>query len=268
MKKNTIKLIICFFLCIFTIGSFFMPVQKQFTQKNYRYLLMLSSFKRPIFLSGQIYRLLNQTYRNFDISVSIKGSPNDYGFASTFSREFDRFKQSGKVFVRFDHNGHQFSNLLDTVRHLDINNYDYFCKIDDDDWYAPDYLEELNRNLNQLSKKEQAISSSTYHLGLILTEDIKQTYLNKNTTPLSGPTQCFSKAIIQIALRLEKNPKLITKYLPNANESLFVNREDRFLDHMARQNGTHIERDALYPSVIYGWQYRSVIRNYNYVDFK
>ncbi|MBO7244929.1 MAG: hypothetical protein J6V53_06610 [Alphaproteobacteria bacterium] len=83
----------------FNNQQFFISVQKQFTQKNYRYLLMLSSFKRPIFLSGQIYRLLNQTYQNFDISVSIKGSLNDYGFASTFSRKFDQFKQSGKVFI-------------------------------------------------------------------------------------------------------------------------------------------------------------------------
>ena len=267
MKKNILKLSLCLLLVCICISSFFMPVQKSLTQKNYRYLLMVSSFKRPIFLSGQIYRLLNQTYQNFDISVSIKGSSNDYGFASTFSREFDGLKDTGKVFIRFDNNGKQLSNLLDTIRYLDIKNYDYFCKIDDDDWYAPDYLESVNRNLNRIPKNKQTLSSTSYHEGLILTEDVSSTHLNKNNTNLSGPTLCFSRSIIEAALRVEKNPNLIKKYLPKGHEGMFTQREDAFLDHMSRENGTHIERESLYPSVIYGWQYRSVIRNNGYVNF-
>ena len=267
MNKLILKLSLLFCLTCFAFASFFVPPQTKLFQKQYRYLLMLSSFKRPIFLSGQVYRLLNQSYQNFDISVSIKGSPNDYGFASTFSREFEEFKKTGKVFIRFDHNGKQLSNLLDTVRHLDINNYDYFCKIDDDDWYAPDYLEELNQSLSHLSKEEQRISSTAYHWGLILTEDISHTQLRKNFTDLTGPTLCFSKELIRMALRVEKNPKLIRKYLPGASESMFIHREDAFLDHMARNNGPHVERESFYPSVIYGWQYRSVIRNKGYVKF-
>lgn len=267
MKKSTLKFVLLTTLTLFAGASFFIPPVKKdpLIQKNNRFLLMLSSFKRPIFLSGQIYRLLNQNYPYFDISVSIKGSPNDYGFSSTFSREFEQFEKTGKVFVRFDHNRGQFANLLDTIRHINIDNYDYFCKIDDDDWYSHDYLFEVNRNLNKIPVDKQKISSSTYHNGYILTENIDTTKLNINQTPLTGPTLCFSREIMRIALRIEKEPALIDKYLPGESANLFERREDRFLDHMARKNGMHIERESLYPTVIYGWQYRSVIRNNGYV---
>ena len=265
IKKLHIKIFLCLFLSFFAGASFFMPVIQNAHQKNFRYLLMLSSFKRPIFLSGQIYRFLNQSYQNFDISVSIKGTPNDYGFASTFSREFEKFKKTGKVSVRFDDNGPQLSNLLDTVRHVDLNKYDYFCKIDDDDWYAPDYMSEVNKNLNLIPKEKRTFSSSSYHDGLILTETLEKTSLWKNATGLTGPTLCFSQKLIELALRIEKNPELVAKYIPSEGTWTFKFNEDRFLDALARNLGPHIQRHSPYPTVIYGWQYRSVTRNQNYV---
>ena len=79
MKKHLIKLFICFFATSLAFLSlFFNPTIKEKAEKEHKILLMLSSFKRPIFLSGQIARLLNQTYKNHDISVSIKGSDNTY----------------------------------------------------------------------------------------------------------------------------------------------------------------------------------------------
>ena len=265
MKKLTVKLLLCFLLLTTaTISAFFkqLPPKKE---KEYKILLCLSSFKRPIFLSGQIERLLNQTYKNHDISVSIKGSPNDSAFRNTFLREFDRFEKTGRVRIRFDKNRTQYANLLDTMRGIDLDKYDIFCKIDDDDWYSPDYVSEVNRAFNTIPEEGFEISSSAYHEGFILTENIDQTFLNKNGTGLTGPTLCFSREIIKIAFEIEKNPSLIKKYIPDESESAFNRHEDRFLDHMARKNGYHVERNSPYPTVIYGWQYRSVIRNKDYV---
>ncbi len=264
MKRTTFKLVTCFLLLTLAITtSFFKQIPSH--NKEYKILLCLSSFKRPIFLSGQIRRLLDQTYKNHDISVSIKGSPNDSAFRNTFLREFEQFEKTGRVRIRFDKNRSQYSNLLDTMRDVDLDKYDIFCKIDDDDWYSPDYVEEVNAAFNQFSKEEIYLSSSAYHEGFILTENIDQTFLNQNYTGLTGPTLCFSREIIKIALEIEKDPSLIKKYLPEENETLFQRKEDRFLDHMARRNGPHIHRNSSYPTVIYGWQYRSVIRNKGYV---
>ena len=266
--KNTLKLGICFLIFLIAfISSFFKQVHTPDVKKEYRILLCLSSFKRPIFLSGQIDRLLNQTYNKnkYDISVSIKGSPNDSAFRNTFLREFEHFEKTGRVRIRFDKNKSQYANLLDTMRDIDLDKYDIFCKIDDDDWYSRDYVAEVNRAFNTFTEDAFELSSSAYHEGFILTEDIDQTYLNKNYTGLTGPTLCFSREIIKIAFEIEQNPSLIKKYIPEEGEGSFHRHEDRFLDHMARRNGSHIERSSPYPTVVYGWQYRSVIRNNNYV---
>ena len=265
MKKNILKLSCCLFLTTLAVGSAFFKQIPTPPMKEYKIMFMVSSFKRPIFLTGQINRLLNQTYNNHDISVSIKGSPNESAFRNTFLREIETYEKSGRVFVRFDKNKGQLSNLLDTIRDINVEKYDFFCKIDDDDWYAPDYAYEVNKAFNQIPEDEREMSSSSYHEGYILTEDIDQTHLNKNGTDLTGPTLCFSKELIKIALEVEKDPPTAEKYLPGERGGAFWRTEDRFLDHMSRRNGYHIERNSPYPTVIYGWQYRSVIRNQNYV---
>ncbi|MBO7244928.1 MAG: hypothetical protein J6V53_06605 [Alphaproteobacteria bacterium] len=126
-------------------------------------------------------------------------------------------------------------------------------------------MKDVNRNLNHLSKKEQIYSSRSYHIGLILTEDISTTHLNKNNTDLTSPTLCFSKELIKLSLQIEQNPSLIKEYIPTENKSSFIVNEDRLLNKLARTLGHHIERESFYPSIIYGWQYRSVMRNRGYI---
>ena len=265
MKKHFLKLTVCFLTSFFAVLTlFFNPQINQKPEKEYKILLMLSSFKRPIFLSGQISRLLNQTYKNHDISVSIKGIDGTAAFRNTFLREFDTFEKTGRVFVRMDENGPQLSNLLDTVRHLDVEKYDFFCKIDDDDWYAPDYVENVNREFNYLNNQTTPYLSSAYKNAYILNENIDEAFLYKNNTDLLGPTLCFSKDLIKIALEIDKDPSAIKKYAPTETAGDIHVREDKLLDHMALHQGIRIMRESEYPLVIYGWQYRSVMRNDRY----
>lgn len=233
-------------------------------QKEYRFLLCMSSFKRPIFASGQIFRLMNQTYQNFDISVSLKGIDKKWG-RLTIEKEWEQFKKNNRLFVRYDKNRGQLSNLLDTVRDIDLNKYDYYCKIDDDDWYAPTYLENVNDEIN----REENITVSHSTNAYILTEDIDSTYFSPNWSGLSGPTMCFSRKIMKIALEIEKYPHRVYKYLPDEpGTALFINNEDRLLHHLAARIGTQQYRSSTEPQVVFGWQYRSVMRNDGYVQFK
>ncbi len=265
MKKSVLKLSCIFTLSVLAIGSAFFRHIPEPDLKEHKILLSMSSFKRPIFLVGQIARLLNQTYKNHDISVSIKGSPNEAAYRNTFLREIENYEKTGRVFIRFDKNRDQFYNFLDTVRNIDIEQYDIICKIDDDDWYAPDYVYEVNKAFNQIPEEDREISSTSYSHAYILTEDIDQTHLRKNNSNLTGPTLCFSKEIIKIALQIEQDPTIISKYVSGHSSGSFWRNEDALLDHLARANGPHIERDSPYTTVIYGQQYRSVMRNNQYV---
>lgn len=257
-----IKYLILFALIIAaTLTTFMSPIN--LNKKDYHFLLCMSSFKRPIFASGQIFRLMNQTYPHFDISVSMKGV-NESWNRITFEKEWQKLKEDKRLFVRYDPNRGQLHNLLDTVRNINLDKYDYFCKIDDDDWYAPTYLESINNQLNR--QNNVAISHATN--AYVLTEDISSTYFNLNNSGLSGPTMCFSREMIRIALEVEKNPKLLYVYLPEeANSELFTSHEDRLLHHLARNLGTEQLRYDTEPQVIFGQQYRSVIRNDNYVKY-
>ncbi len=255
-----IKIIVLLSLIVAAITtSFISPIN--LNQKEHRFLLCMSSFKRPIFVSGQIFRFMNQTYQNFDISLSLKGVDKHWS-ELTFEKEWKQFKEDNRLFVRYDPNRAQLSNFLDTVRDIDLNKYDYYCKIDDDDWYAPTYLETVNDELNKNPNYTISHSQNTY----ILTEDIKTTHISPNNTVLSGPTMCFSRKAIQAFLEVEKNPSMLSKYLSSSYQPWeFKAREDKIMHHIARKMGAENYRTHHEPQVIYGWQYRSVTRNDNYV---
>lgn len=235
--------------------------------KQYRFLLMMSSFKRPIFATGQMLRLMNQTYQNFDLSVSLKGVDQNYS-RLTFEKEFWPYINKKRLFLRYDENGAQLSNLLDTVRDIDIENYDYFCKIDDDDWYAPEYLQSINDELNDALRQNKEVDYTATLNTYNLRENIETTIMTYNLTNLSGPTMCFSRRIIEMALEIDLYPDLYRKYLPDEPYGLHLLREDRMLGHLASYWGVVWPRKATEPLVIYGQQYRSVTRNDNYVDHK
>ena len=236
---------------------FYWQKQKTVIEKTEgkRILACLSSFNRPVFLSGQVLRILNQTYP-VDISISLKGVPEAYA-KKTLLKEWAQYIENGRIMVRFDKNKDQYSNLLDTVRNVDLNKYDYFCKIDDDDWYGPKYFENVNMWLNKNDNLTLSYTRNTYiiHAGK---DGVK---ISANVSNLFGPSMCFSRKLIQLALELEKNPQLAEKYIPNAPFSKYKEqREDGFLHKLAIQLGDVQERKTPAEDLSFGWQYTSVMR--------
>lgn len=251
--------IFCFVMGIGTI-QYKDDIYKAVTHKKNRILVCMTSWKRPIFLSGQLLRFKNQTYKNFHISVSVKGVPEKWANA-TFMKEWQPLIDSGLVSLRFDKNGPQLKNFLDTVRDVDLQQYDYFCKVDDDDWYTPDYLESVNDFLNQ--EKDIMISRSTNTVILENREEKKDAIMYANKNRLTGPTMCLSRPVIEMLLKLEKNPGTLepdfSRYLIS---SMQYAHEDRMFDEVAQKLGKAQYRNGGDPKVIYGWQYPSVIRKH------
>lgn len=259
--KFTIGLIGFFIFCFimsFGIVQFKDDIYKAVTYKENRILVCITSWKRPIFLSGQLLRFKNQTYKNFHISVSVKGVPKKWANV-TFMKEWQPLIDSGLVSLRFDKNGPQLKNFLDTVRNIDLKKYDYFCKIDDDDWYTPDYLENVNDFLNQ--EKDIMISHSTNTVILESGEKKDDVHMYKNRNLLSGPTMCLSRNLIEMLLKLEKDPGALEPMLSRYSiSSMKYAHEDKMFDRVAQKMGKIQYRNTGEPKVIYGWQYPSVIR--------
>ena len=252
MKKLKILLLIT--ICLFCV-----PVNANQTlseKKQNRFLLLLSSYKRPMLLSGQILRFMNQTYSNFTLSVSIKGTPQEQ-IKSTFFKEWQPFINQKRVYIRFDENKEQLSNLLDTARNFDISKYDYFCKIDDDDWYAPTYLEEVNVWLNQ----EKDIDLSMTRNAILLENGNESVTMRINNSSLAGPTMCFSQKIIKSLFALEKNPRALVPLYPEKEVlKQKAKQEDALIHHMTEKIGKVQYRHTQNENIIYGKQYPSVTR--------
>ena len=228
--------------------------------RKYKILACISSFKRPIFASGQVLRLMHQTYP-VDISLSIKGVPKSF-VQDVLKAEWQPYIDSGRLTLRIDANRDQFSNFLDTVRDVDLSRYDYFCKIDDDDWYGPDYFKHVNEWLN----KEKNIALSATTRSMTIRNNTHEVAVSFNKSNLIGPTMCFSRKVIQAALEIEKNPKVSMKYLPqNPIQHYRQIREDNYLHRLAEVIGKTQMRNTPFSDISYGQQYPSVIRGGGYL---
>lgn len=257
--------VLCIFLCVLFLNKEAFcsnPSANLFkfeeNLKKNRFLLMITSWKRPILLSGQILRFINQTYDKYTISVSIKGVPEDW-IRSTFYKEWQPFIDKGKLLIQFDENKDQLSNLLDTIRNITLDEYDYFCKIDDDDWYAPNYLEEVNRYLN----KEKGVDISSTRNMVILENGEKQVKMNYSHLDWSGQTICISRTMVKALMKIEEDPAAYEPLYPASEVlRLRIRKEDALIHKFIRAiGGKPQERDTPKTDLIYGRQYPSITRN-------
>ena len=224
---------------------------------QYRFLACMSSFNRPVFVSGQVLRLLRQSYP-VDISVSVKGVPEEFVRAALM-KEWEPEIQSGRLRIRIDENRDQYSNLLDTVRNVDLEQYDYFCKIDDDDWYGPDYFAHINEWLNYA---EQPPTISYTMDNMVIRPGDKGVSVTQNVDELYGPSMCFSRDLIKLALELENDPQRADEIVPDIPLSIYRHsNEDTFLERLAGTVGTRQERHPSVWDLAFGWQYKSVMRD-------
>ncbi len=231
--------------------------------RDNRFLICMTSYKRPTFLSGQVLRMMHQTYPNFDVSLSIKGVPSTF-VRRNLEEEWREYINAGRLRLRLDKNRDQFSNFLDTVRYVDLSHYDWFCRVDDDDWYAPDYLKHINEALKQ---SPQVVMSETQR-ALVMEENVRTItyyYNEDDKQPQTAASMCFSRAVIAKALELEKNSQAFQYFferrgIKNATELRSMS-EDILMRQIALSMGKIQVRYTPQTDIIFGRQYPSLTRN-------
>ncbi len=228
-------------------------------EKTHKFLLFIYSWKRPLFLSGQVFRLFNQTYQNFDINISIKGVPQENMMQNTIFKEWQPFIQSNRLHVKFDTNKDQLSNILDALSGIDLDKYDYFCKIDDDDWYAPNYLEEVNKQLNVGYPISGSLNDMHYHL--INTPTHAAFTIGKGDSVV-GATLCFNKKIADFLFSLQKQTlaeqaQTLGISIP-LTEHYKKRGEDILITNYIKENAILQVRETPIPLFMRGGQYPSI----------
>lgn len=229
----------------------------------YKFLVCISSYKRPVHVLGQIHRFFKQSYNNFDISVVVRNCDENVNKVisnecAIYPKISSKNNSSTGLILSFDKNKDQLNNLLDCIRNADYSNYDFFCKIDDDDIYSLNYLENINKKLNEYNKVIGFRNRSKLQ---IIAEDRDMVRFTRSITSLYGNTLGFGKYMFEILDDMAKNKdnfvQTMIKHgycLSNPNQYLMkCTLEDKFIDHsmMALQNQDNIYVDIELPDQLY-----------------
>lgn len=113
---------------------------------NYKILCGMSSFRRPMECIYQIYKFMNMNYDNYKMSVIVRGVNEDI-YNNQILNSVQKFINDNRLIIRRDKNKNCLTNIIET---FDVEEkFDYYAKIDDDDWYSLDYLNEINVAINK-----------------------------------------------------------------------------------------------------------------------
>ena len=198
---------------------------------------MLSSYKRLKELQRQIGCMMDQTYDDFHLFVAIKGI-SEFDFHRILEPQFQHFVDMGRLTMRLFPNRNQLSNLLDTVRDLDVSAYDLFAKIDDDDIYAHDYISQLNEFHGMLPGE---LGSCFSGRGGYYRPERGFPTVSTGHFGFYGPTLVIPKRVLDLLFSYEEDPSSIMEHFDVEDHgylcSSFSFREDALIDFINRRMG-------------------------------
>lgn len=178
--------------------------------KKHRFACCLSSYSRFDNMQLQIYQMLNQTYDNFHLFVACKGI-SEYTFNTFIKPQFQKYIDEGKLTLRHFPNKNQLSNFFDTIRDLDVSEFDFFCKIDDDDWYFPNYLEEYNKIANDYPNGFHF--RQTHDRMVRLNNKGHCSFEPTGSYICSGPTICMTRSHLEGLRKAEESEENLKAYV-------------------------------------------------------
>ncbi len=182
-----------------TVSETVSPSQKRPLGRPFNMAACIASYKRVEDLLRQILCMMNQSYPHLHVFAAVKGVS-----AETARRillpHVQPFIDAGRVTLRLCPNRNQLTNFMDTVRGLDISSYDLFAKIDDDDFYDPDYFRHV-ADFHALLP--DGYSSCHRGEGLWLKRHEGYPYLEKSFLLALGPAQVMSRRVMEDLLAWE-----------------------------------------------------------------
>lgn len=202
-----------------------------------RVAVCLSSYKRVEDFIRQVFCMMNQSYSNLHVFAALKGVPRPVAEAVVFPT-LQPFLDAGRLTLRLFPNKDQFTNFLDTVRGVDVSEYDLFAKIDDDDFYHRDYF----RNVHDFHARLPAGYSSCYDAPGNQFRKVDGFSLLKKVSPLCmGPALVMSRRVMMEMLELEDSPERMREALKECRSqtgfSLIGFAEDQFFKFMMLKYG-------------------------------
>lgn len=181
--------------------------------------VLISSYKRLNDLTRQIFSFRQQTCKDLHLFVAVKGI-SEYAFEREFKPLFQTLQHEGFLTLRHYPNKNQLSNLLDTIRGENIDGYDLFLKVDDDDSYEPHYVEDIVR----FHKQQPPSHSSRYQPGHLGKTTVLQNYcpVMRQGHDWSGNSLALRKHVLEILFQIEASPtpETLSRFMENPDKRL------------------------------------------------
>lgn len=124
-------------------------------------LCFTTSFERLKMLRGCILDIKNQSYKDIFHSVNITSNNNSIDKDLTLKLFDDVISDNCKIIFLENHNQH--INHMGAIRSVNMDDYDIFVKIDDDDIYKKDYIKNIVDVFNN-NEVDIVSSKATYQL--------------------------------------------------------------------------------------------------------
>lgn len=171
-----------------------------------RPLCFTTSYNRPYELYNTINSILNQTYKDikYSVAINIDNKEDEIKYKSLLSG----FVSDKRLSLMFTKNKTQHENYLYPIKNGKYENYNLFIKVDDDDIYKSDYID----NLIKIYKEKQPdvlsakittqINGSKIDNGIFESIGVWQPDVQSNTKFGMPFTYAFNKKALSVLLKL------------------------------------------------------------------
>lgn len=214
--------------------------------------VLIYSYKRLVELQHQIYTMLNQDEVPERIFVAVKGF-SEYHVNLFLKKKFSRFNS---VVIKCVTNKNQLSNLLDCVRGEDLGLFDYFLKVDDDDFYPADYVARVKRLMNRkLVKNPDLMGHAFARVHNLRRQEGSLVFNEVQPGYCFGGTLGFRREVLDFLFQVERNPAVLQDVTGSGSVA-----EDQLIQIlMRRMGGMYVHRDL--EEYVYNEGTASVMRN-------
>lgn len=207
-----------------------------FLPEHPRVAIICCSYNRFEHLVRQLYWALMQNYENCRVFFAVKGL-DEYQFNVYLLNEFKPFIDSGKLVLRLFPNKNQLSNMIDPIRDVDLDEFDLFVKIDDDDFYSLSYVGDCVK----LHEKYPAdYSSVVYRRNSLTKTDYGGLVTGSHNSNVIGNVSIFSKTVMKELADCEKDSEKLSELAQEYGLDSgvkFGQNEDQVLDMLMQRHG-------------------------------
>ena len=213
--------------------------------KMMRVAACMHSFGRLYELHRQVYAMMDQSYKNLHLFVAVKGFTEDL-YKEVILPPIQHFIDEGRLTMRLFPNSNQLTNFVDTVRDLNINEYDLFFKIDDDDFYHRDYVKTVVELLDK-----HPVNMSSGHVGIsrcVVRADDILALGQFDYNQIAGVSVVLSPPCVKRIIEVEADPEKLKEEIKTWKGSSATPdigwSEDRYFAYLATATGVVLYANA------------------------